>query len=841
MDKNDDTGKPRLTLTLDSSKVNIDSGQNAKFKKQGFRPGSKSVIVEVKKNRPFAKKDELQNVPSDLNLTKYEFNKRIEIAKVAANNKAEQSKKIEDIFTDNTNELESDSLSFDDNQFLADSLVEVIDYNDSNLLSSEIDIIEPLDNKNTSDLHLQKDKKTSHSKFNEIEEEKINIKEFKAKEDSKSIVAKASKDDIKKLSKVDFKSLLNSDNEEEDISFGRKRSYSSIRRAKEKAANRKFGKDSKRDIEKIVREVVIGEIITVADLANKMAEKSSDVIKELMKLGMMVTINQSIDADTAELVIMALGHKIKRVNESDIENTLIENDSEISVLEPRAPVVTIMGHVDHGKTSLLDALRTADVASGEAGGITQHIGAYQLTVPNGQHITFLDTPGHEAFTAMRSRGAKVTDIVVLVVAADDGIMAQTVEAINHAKAANVPIIVAINKIDKPGADIERVKQELLSHNIVLEEYGGDTVAVPVSAKQKLNLDNLIDAILLQAEVMELKANYDTVASGTVIESKIDKGRGVLATLLVQRGTLRQGDLIVAGCAYGRVRLMLDDHGKSIKEAIPSIPVEVIGLDISPEAGDKFNFVISDKQARDITAYRDRKLKETKNSMINRTNILQDMFARAASDGKVKELPVIVKADVNGSVEAIIGSIIKLSNSEVKLRVLHSAVGGITESDVTLAEASNAIILGFNVRASSTAKTMADRSGVDIRYYSIIYNLIDDIKLAINGMLTPILREEYIGNAEIRQVFDVSKHGKIAGCYVTKGIIKRGAGVRLLRDNIVIHEGKLKTLRRFKDDVKEVKENFECGIAFENYDDIKIGDMLEAFEIVQEVNKNYEKK
>ena len=840
MDQNNDAGKKRLTLKLDTSKVNIDSGQGSKFKKQGFSSGSKSVTVEVKKNRSFIKKGDAQDVPSDLNLTKDEFNRRIEIAKVAANNKAEQNRKIEE-------EQENALLDYNSQKDLTspsdDTSVDAAQEEVINEISVDTNVIEEYNNEKPSDLFHAKDKKASHTKFeeDEVEDVKVIKKEVKPKEDVKSTVSKVLKDDIKKLSKVDFNSLLNSDDaDEQSISFGRKRSYSAIRRAKEKAANRKFGKDLKRETEKIVREVVIGELITVADLANRMAEKSSDVIKELMKLGMMVTINQSIDADTAELVVMALGHKIKRVNESDVENILIEKDLDNAVLDIRAPVVTIMGHVDHGKTSLLDALRTADVASGEAGGITQHIGAYQVTVPNGQHITFLDTPGHEAFTAMRSRGAKVTDIVVLVVAADDGIMAQTIEAINHAKAANVPVIVAINKIDKPGADIERVKQELLSHNIVLEEFGGDTVAVPVSAKQKLNLDKLIDAILLQAEIMELKANYETVASGTVIESKIDKGRGVLATLLVQRGTLRQGDLIVAGCAYGRVRLMLNDHGKSIKEAIPSTPVEVVGLDLSPEAGDKFNFVSSDKQAREVTAYRDRKLKEAKNSMINRTNILQDMFARAASDGKVKELPIIIKADVNGSVEAIVGSVMKFSNSEVKLRILHSAVGGITESDVTLAEASNAIILGFNVRASATAKTMADRAGVDIRYYSIIYNLIDDIKLAINGMLSPILREEYIGNAEIRQVFDVSKYGRIAGCYVTKGMIKRGAGVRLLRDNIVIHEGKLKTLRRFKDDVKEVKDNFECGIAFENYDDIKVGDMLEAFEIVQEANKNYEK-
>jgi translation initiation factor IF-2 len=550
-----------------------------------------------------------------------------------------------------------------------------------------------------------------------------------------------------------------------------------------------------------------------------------------MKLGVMATANQSIDADTAELVVTTFGHSAKRVQESDVENILNNEEDKPEDLKTRAPIVTVMGHVDHGKTSLLDALKSTDIAAGEAGGITQHIGAYSVTMSDNRMITFIDTPGHEAFTEMRTRGAKVTDIVVLVVAADDGIKAQTIEAISHAKAAGVPIIVAINKIDKPDANIEKVKNELLQYELVPEDLGGDIVVVPVSAKARTNLDKLEEAILLVAEIEDLKANPNSIASGVVIESRIDKGEGVVVSILVQRGTLKNGDLIVAGRSYGRVKKMNNDKGKSVAEAGPSYVVEVFGLNDAPSAGDLFNAVMTEKQARDITEYRARKSKD--NKITASKTSLEDLFQKASGSGKIKTLPLIIKGDVHGSIEAINGSLSKIDSDEVKLKIIHQAVGGITESDITLSKATGAIVLGFNVRANAAAFIDADKNKVDIRYYSIIYNLIDDIKAVMSGMLSPIIREIYIGSVEIREVFNVSKVGKIAGSYVTKGVIKRGAGVRLLREDIVIHEGKLKTLKRFKEDVKDVREGYECGIAFENYDDIKVGDLVEVFEIVEE--------
>lgn len=604
----------------------------------------------------------------------------------------------------------------------------------------------------------------------------------------------------------------------------RMRSLASLKRAREKARRMEFGDEAK---EKIIREVTIPEVITVQDLANRMAERVTDVIKSLMKLGTIATANQSIDADTAELIVGEFGHKFKRVTEGDVENVLQEDPDVEGDLQARAPVVTIMGHVDHGKTSLLDAFRSSNVVAGEAGGITQHIGAYQVDV-DGEKITFLDTPGHEAFTAMRSRGAQATDIVILVVAADDGIMQQTEEAINHAKAAEVPIIVAVNKIDKPGADVDRVKNELMRFELISEDFGGDIQVVPVSAKTGEGLDKLKEAILLQAEVSELKANPARKAAGLIIEAKIDKGRGVVATLLVQKGTLRVGDLVVAGSSWGRVRAMIDDKGVQVKEAIPSQPVEVLGLDEAPLAGDTFAVVDTERDARDITEYRIKSTKSKQAVVTART--LDQMFADATAQEKLKELVLVVKGDVQGSVEAIIGSVSKFNSDEVSVRVLHSGVGAITESDVALARATGGIIIGFNVRATAAARDNAAKEGVDIRYYSIIYNLIDDVKAALSGLLSPERRENLIGYAEIRQVFNITKAGKVAGCYVTEGTVKRGAGVRLLRDNVVIHEGKLKTLKRFKDEVKDVKSGFECGMAFENYDDIREGDMIECFEV-----------
>ena len=604
------------------------------------------------------------------------------------------------------------------------------------------------------------------------------------------------------------------------------RSMAQVKRQRAKAHKKGHVVPSSQQ-EKIVREVQIPEIITVQELANRMAERAVDVIKELLKLGTMATVNQSIDADTAEIIVDSLGHKPKRVSDADVEEHLVQDVDAPETLTARAPIVTIMGHVDHGKTSLLDALRQTDVVAGEAGGITQHIGAYQVTMNTGDKITFLDTPGHEAFTAMRQRGAKVTDIVVLVVAADDGIMPQTIEAINHSKAAGVPIIVAVNKIDKPGADSNRVKTELMSHGLVPEDFGGDIQVVEVSAKAKTNLDKLQEAILLQAEVMELKANTNRQGSGTVIESKIDRGRGTVATLLVQRGTLKVGDLIVAGGAYGRVRAVVNDKGLELQEAGPSLPVEVLGLDQPPEAGDEFAVVENEKQAREITEYR--REKEKKRISMASAKSVDQLFAIAGKTS-AKEFSVIVKSDVHGSAEAIVGSMNKFNGDEVKVRVIHSGVGAINESDVTLAQATGAFLIGFNVRAMPKAKELAAQQKVEIRYYSIIYNVIDDIKAALSGLLSPELRENFIGYAEIREVFNITKYGKVAGCMISEGVVKRGAKVRLLRENVVIHEGTLKTLKRFKDEVKEVKAGFECGMAFENYEDIRQGDQIECFEI-----------
>ncbi|AWK86141.1 translation initiation factor IF-2 [Azospirillum thermophilum] len=607
----------------------------------------------------------------------------------------------------------------------------------------------------------------------------------------------------------------------------RTRSLAAVRRARERERLRQM---SRQEVQKVTRDVVLPEVITVQELANRMAERGADVIKSLMRMGVMATINQTIDADTAELVVAEFGHRVRRVSEADVEVGLRGDEDVPELLVARPPVVTIMGHVDHGKTSLLDALRQTDVVSGEAGGITQHIGAYQVQLESGAKITFIDTPGHAAFTEMRARGANVTDVVVLVVAANDGVMPQTVEAIRHAKAANVPIIVAINKIDLPDAKPERVRQELLQHELVVEEMGGDVLDVEVSAKGKRNLHKLEEAILLQAEILELRANPNRAAEGVVIEAKLERGRGSVATVLVQRGTLKVGDVFVTGSEWGRVRALINDRGQNVEVAGPAVPVEVLGLNGTPMAGDDFTVVESEARAREIAEFRQRKKREAANAATARGS-LQDMFSRIQA-GEAKELPVVIKGDVQGSIEAIASSLEKLTaeSTEVKVRVLHNSVGAINESDITLANASNAMIIGFNVRANPQARDLAKRDGVEIRYYSIIYNVIDDVKAALTGLLSPTLRERFIGYAEIREVFNITKVGKVAGCMVTQGVVKRGAGVRLLRDNVVIHEGTLKTLKRFKDEVKEVREGYECGMAFENYDNIQAGDIIEAFEI-----------
>jgi translation initiation factor IF-2 len=580
----------------------------------------------------------------------------------------------------------------------------------------------------------------------------------------------------------------------------------------------------------IIREVVLPETITVAELANRMAVRGADVVKQLMKMGVMATINQVLDADTAELLVAEFGHQVKRVSEADVESGLEGIADRAEDIQPRAPVVTVMGHVDHGKTSLLDALRQSDVAAHEAGGITQHIGAYQVDIGTGRAVTFIDTPGHAAFTEMRARGAKVTDIVVLVVAADDGVMPQTSEAINHAKAAQVPIVVAINKIDRPDANPERVKQALLNHDVVLEEYGGDVLHAEVSATERTNLDRLIEAIQLQAEILELKANPDREAQGVVIEAKLDRGRGVVATVLIQRGTLKIGDIIVCGAQWGRIRALVGDRGQAVEQAGPSVPVEALGLDGVPDAGDPLVVVDSERRAREITEYRQRKRREQTAAATGRGTV-EELFSQLAGE-EAKELPVVVKSDVHGSMEAIIAGLEKLSTDEVSVRVLHSGVGAITESDVTLAMASKAVIIGFNVRANAQARELARREGVEIRYHSIIYELLDEVKAGLSGLLSPTSRETTLGHAEIREVFSISKVGKIAGCRVVDGLIRRGSRVRLLRDDIVIHDGALGSLKRFKEDVREVRDGFECGIGIEGWSDLREGDVIEAYEVEQ---------
>jgi translation initiation factor IF-2 len=581
-----------------------------------------------------------------------------------------------------------------------------------------------------------------------------------------------------------------------------------------------------------VREVTIPEAITIQDLANRMSERAVDVIRLLMKQGQMATINDVIDADTAQLIAEEMGHTVRRVAEADVEEGLFDVADDPAQLAPRAPVVTVMGHVDHGKTSLLDAIRSSEVAAGEAGGITQHIGAYQVTAPSGAKITFIDTPGHAAFTAMRARGAKVTDIVVLVVAADDGVMPQTVEAIHHAKAAKVPIIVAINKIDKPDANPNRVRTDLLQHEIQVESLGGDVVDVEVSATKKTNIDKLLEMLGLQAEILDLKANPTRAAEGTVIEAKLDRGRGPVATVLVQRGTLHVGDLVVAGAEWGRVRALMSDTGDPIGSAGPSTPVEVLGFSGTPDAGDRLAVVENEARAREVTDYRARQKREKMAARATgMRGSLEQMMAQAKTSGR-KEFPLVIKADVQGSVEAIIGALDKLATDEVAARVLHSGVGGISESDVTLAEASGVPIIAFNVRANKEAREAAERGGIEIRYYNIIYDLVDDVKKAMSGLLAPTLRETMLGNAQILEIFNISKVGKIAGCKVTDGTVERGANVRLIRDNVVIHEGKLSQLKRFKDDAREVGAGMECGMAFENYQDMRQGDVIECYRVEQ---------
>ncbi len=639
-------------------------------------------------------------------------------------------------------------------------------------------------------------------------------------ETTRPVRGKATRDDSRRTGKLTVNQALRGGE------GGRQRSMAAMKRKQERLRQKAMGGSEPR--EKIIRDVRVPETIVVQELANRMAERVADVVKALMKMDMMVTQNQSIDADTAELIVEEFGHRMLRVSDSDVEQVIEQIEDKEEDLEPRPPVITVMGHVDHGKTSLLDAIRKAKVTAGEAGGITQHIGAYQVTTDSGQALTFLDTPGHAAFTSMRSRGAQVTDIVVLVVAADDSVMPQTIEAINHAKAAKVPMIVAINKCDKHEADPDKVRTELLQHEVIVEGLSGDVQDVEVSAATGQGIPELLEAIALQSEILELKANPKRAAQGAVIEAQLDVGRGPVATVLVQTGTLRQGDIFVVGEQWGKVRAMENDRGERVTEAGPSVPVEVLGLNGTPEAGDVLNVVDTEAQAREIGAYRAHAAKE-KRAAVGAGTSLEQLLAQAKASEDVKELPILVKADVQGSAEAIVQAMEKIGNEEVRVRVLHYGVGAITETDVGLAEASNAPIIGFNVRANAPARNSANQKGVEIRYYSIIYDLVDDVKAAASGLLSAEVRENFIGYAEIKEVFKVSGVGKVAGCLVTEGIARRSAGVRLLRDNVVIHEGTLKTLKRFKDEVKEVQSGQECGMAFENYDDIRPGDVIEIFE------------
>ena len=607
---------------------------------------------------------------------------------------------------------------------------------------------------------------------------------------------------------------------------GRQKSMAAMKRKQERARQKAMGGSVER--EKVTRDVQLPEAIMVSELANRMSEKVADVVKALMTNGIMATQTQTIDADTAELIIEEFGHNVVRVSDADVEDAIETVEDKAEDLKPRAPIITIMGHVDHGKTSLLDAIRNTRVTAGEAGGITQHIGAYQVETEGGQTLSFLDTPGHAAFTSMRSRGAQVTDIVVLVVAADDAVMPQTVEAINHAKAADVPMIVAINKIDREAANPDKVRTDLLQHEVIVEKMSGEVQDVEVSAITGQGLDDLLEAIALQAEILELTANPERSASGAVIEAQLDVGRGPVATVLVQNGTLKQGDIFVVGEQWGKVRALIDDKGDRVKEAGPSVPVEVLGLNGTPEAGDVLNVVETEAQAREIASYREKAAKD-KRAAAGAATTLEQLMANAKADENVSELPILVKADVQGSAEAIVQAMEKIGNDEVRVRVLHSGVGAITETDIGLAEASGAPVIGFNVRANASARNTANQKGVEIRYYSVIYDLVDDVKAAASGLLSAEIRENFIGYATIKEVFKVTGVGKVAGCLVTEGVARRSAGVRLLRDNVVIHEGTLKTLKRFKDEVAEVQSGQECGMAFENYDDIRPDDVIEIFE------------
>ncbi len=667
------------------------------------------------------------------------------------------------------------------------------------------------------------EEETSESLRNRFKEGKIEVNRYAKR--------RVPGEERRRGGKINVHAALNDEDDEGRTIRGR--SLASIKRAREKERLKSI--EASKNVEKVVREVIIPDTITVQELSNRMAERAAVLIKSLMNLGVMATITQTIDADTAQLLVEELGHKYKRVSDSDIEDLAIASiEDSVENMLPRPPVVTVMGHVDHGKTSLLDAFRQTNVVDKEAGGITQHIGAYQIKMPEGQKVTFIDTPGHAAFTSMRARGAQITDVVILVVAANDGVKPQTIEAISHARDANVPMVVAINKIDVVGANPMQVRHELLNYSVVPEELGGDVLTVEVSAKKRMNLEKLIESVLLQAEILDLKANPNRPAEGVAIESKMEKGRGPVATILVQKGTLKVGDSFICGKEWGKVRALVDEHGKRVEMATPSQPIEVLGFENTPNAGDVFMVVESENKARDISNYRYRKERESK-QVISAKSLTEQMFDKIQA-GEIKELPVIIKADVQGSAEALVGTLSKIKSDQAKIKVVYAGVGGINESDITLANASKAIVIGFNVRANSQARDMAKHDGIDVRYYSIIYDVADEMKNILEGMLKPILKEKILGYANVRQVFNITKVGKVAGCMITEGNIKRNAKARILRDNTVIYEGDISQLKRVKDDVKEAREGMECGISFDKYDDIKLGDTIECFEIEETAAK-----
>lgn len=842
-------GKSKLSLSKTGKlqlKTNVDTSQI----RQSFSHGrSKSVTVEVKKKRTFTPgtkpttnktitigADEAQD---DSHLTSEEKESRAKAlaeARKAAEEKAKEDAKLAEEQAEKekaeaktktktkTAEANVEEDVIEENTEDAEEAISEESTKKKQSKEKEEEIAKPVETPAESakqDHKAKKSKETRHEKGRDKENQN-DRKQYKHAKSRRG-------EQRRRTSKLTISNALSGDDGE-----GRTRSLAAQKRARERDRLKQQQAEAlKQSKEKIVKEVIVPEIITVGELANRMSERGANVVKILMNMGVMATINQTIDADTAELVIEEMGHKIRRVSEADVEEGLFGETEVKGESLPKPPVVTVMGHVDHGKTSLLDALRNSEVADGEAGGITQHIGAYQITVRDGDHkgkkVTFIDTPGHEAFTEMRARGAKVTDIVVLVVAADDGIMPQTIEAIHHAKAANVPIIVAINKIDKEGADPLRVRTELLNHEVIVEEMSGDVLSVEVSAKQKTNLNGVLDAIMLQSEMLDLQAPKEGPAHGVVVEAAMEVGRGSVATVLVQEGTLNVGDIYVIGNEWGRVRSLNNEHRQAIETAIPGMPVEITGIQGTPGAGDDFVVVDSEVRAKEVSEYRKRKARQALQVKSIGKSSVEVLFEKIKA-GETKEVSLLIKADTQGSAEALIGTLEKISTEEVKVNVLHAAVGGINESDVTLAKASEALIVGFNVRANPQARQVAKRDAIDIRYYSIIYDVANDVKRLVEGMLSPELKENILGYAEVRETFNVTKVGTVAGCMITEGLVKRDAKIRLLRDDIVIYDGDIGQLKRFKDDAKEVREGYECGMSFAGYDDLKVGDYIECYEV-----------